>query len=87
MKSSPTFSSIFQGTNDYRKDDCIPICSAAQAAEKASPPSRRRYDQLEKDGDEDNEDLVEQAARYDREWDDWKDDHPRGSGNKANKRI
>eukprot|EP00904_Undaria_pinnatifida_P010363 jgi/Undpi1/6457/HiC_scaffold_20.g08936.m1 len=57
--------------------------------EKPSDPSsiRRRYDQLEMDGDEDNEDLVEQAAQQDREWDDWKDNNPRGSGNKANKII
>lgn len=49
--------------------------------------SRRRYEQLEKDGDEDDEELVQQAAKYDREWDDWKDANPRGSGNKANKNI
>lgn len=48
---------------------------------------RRRYGQVEMDGDEDNEALVEQAAHRDREWDDWKDAHPRGSGNKANKII
>lgn len=49
--------------------------------------TRRRYDQLEMDGDEDDEELVEKATHRDREWDDWKDEHPRGSGNKANKRI
>ncbi|CAM9188329.1 unnamed protein product [Scytosiphon promiscuus] len=58
-----------------------------QDAPKDSSSVRRRYDQLEMDGDEDNEDLVEQAARYDREWDDWKAENPRGSGNKANKII
>lgn len=54
---------------------------------KESDPSsiRRRYDQLEMDGDEDDEGLVEQAAHQDREWDDWKDMNPRGAGNKANK--
>lgn len=39
------------------------------------------------DGDEDDAELVEQAAHYDRAWDDWKAENPRGSGNKANKII
>lgn len=62
---------------------CVPL------QEKPTDPSsiRRRYDQLEMDGDEDNEGLVEQAAQQDREWDDWKDNNPRGAGNKANKII
>lgn len=63
---------------------------AGQAVAKddqGAPPPRRRYDQLERDGDEDDAGLVEQAAIHDRDWDDWKDDHPRGAGNKANKRI
>jgi len=42
----------------------------------------RRYEQLVKDGAEDNADLVDASARLDREWDDWKDANPKGSGNK-----
>ena len=49
--------------------------------------SHRRYDQLRADGDEDSADLVEQAALRDREWDAWKEDNPRGSGNKMGKRF
>jgi immunoglobulin-binding protein 1 len=42
----------------------------------------RRYDQLQKDGAEDDADLVDASAALDRKWDDWKDENPRGSGNK-----
>lgn len=58
-----------------------------QARDTSKPSTRRRYDQLEADGDEDNEELVEQATYHDRDWDNWKDENPRGAGNKANKRI
>lgn len=58
-----------------------------QEVEKGPSSTTRRYNQLEIDGDEDNEELVEKAVHRDREWDDWKDEHPRGSGNKANKII
>ena len=42
----------------------------------------RRYEQLVKDGMEDDAALVDASAKLDREWDDWKDANPRGSGNK-----
>jgi hypothetical protein len=42
----------------------------------------RRYEQLVKDGAEDNADFVDASARLDREWDDWKDANPKGSGNR-----
>lgn len=58
-----------------------------QEVEKDPSSARRRYKQLEMDGDEDDEDLVEQAAHHDRAWDDWKAENPKGSGNKANKII
>lgn len=47
----------------------------------------RRYAQLEADGDEDVTRLVDAATRNDREWDDWKEDNPKGWGNKAGKRF
>lgn len=47
----------------------------------------RRYAQLEEEGKEDDARLVEEAAYQDRTWDDWKDAHPRGSGNKLGKRF
>lgn len=61
--------------------------AVVQEVQKDPSSTRRRYDQLEMDGDEDDEDLVEQAAHHDRAWDDWKAENPRGSGNKANKII
>ena len=42
----------------------------------------RRYEDLVRDGMEDNADLVDASAKLDRDWDDWKDENPRGSGNK-----
>jgi immunoglobulin-binding protein 1 len=42
----------------------------------------RRYDQLYRDGMEDQTDRVDASAVLDRAWDDWKDENPRGSGNK-----
>lgn len=50
------------------------------AAQQQDAP--RRYDQLVKDGREDDADLVDASAALDRKWDDWKDENPRGSGNK-----
>jgi immunoglobulin-binding protein 1 len=49
-------------------------------AERVHQP--KRYEELVRDGMEDNAELVEASANLDREWDDWKDENPRGSGNK-----
>ena len=46
----------------------------------------KRYEQLAKDGMEDNADLVDASAKLDREWDDWKEANPKGSGNKMGDR-
>jgi len=51
----------------------------AEEAQKGQP---RRYEFLKKDGLEDDADLVDASAELDRKWDDWKDENPRGSGNK-----
>ena len=51
----------------------------AEAQQRDAP---RRYEQLVKDGLEDRADLVDASAELDRKWDDWKDENPRGSGNK-----
>ena len=53
-------------------------------AERENDP--RRYEQLVRDGLEDNLDLVDASAKLDQEWDDWKDENPRGSGNKMTNR-
>jgi hypothetical protein len=42
----------------------------------------RRYEELVRDGMEDNMELVDASAKLDRDWDEWKDQNPRGSGNK-----
>jgi len=57
--------------------------AAAEAVQRKEP---RRYDQLVKDGLEDDANLVDASAKLDRDWDDWKDENPRGSGNKMGDR-
>lgn len=42
----------------------------------------KRYEDLLRDGMEDNADLADASAKLDRDWDDFKDANPRGSGNK-----
>lgn len=49
-------------------------------AERAHAP--RRYEYLVRDGMEDDAELVDASAALDRVWDDFKDENPRGSGNK-----
>jgi len=56
---------------------------STEAEQKNAP---RRYDQLVKDGLEDNADLVDAGAQLDRDWDDFKDANPRGWGNKMGDR-
>ncbi|KAL7556950.1 hypothetical protein ACA910_005299 [Epithemia clementina (nom. ined.)] len=50
-----------------------------EAAQEGAP---RRYEQLVKAGLEDNAALMDASAPLDRAWDDFKDENPRGSGNK-----
>lgn len=56
---------------------------AAEAEKKDAP---RRYDQLVRDGLEDDADLVDASAQLDRDWDAFKDENPRGCGNKMGDR-
>jgi len=46
------------------------------------PQVPRKYAQLLASGEEDDEELVDQAVYEDRVWDDWKDENKKGSGNK-----
>ena len=55
----------------------------SEAEQKNAP---RRYDQLVRDGLEDNAELVDASAQLDRDWDDFKDANPRGMGNKMGDR-
>ena len=50
--------------------------------EAAQVDAPRRYEQLLKAGLEDNAALVDASAALDRKWDDFRDENPRGSGNK-----
>ncbi|EJK64024.1 hypothetical protein THAOC_15286, partial [Thalassiosira oceanica] len=59
---------------------------AQRAAEEEAKSRPRRYEQLVKDGMEDDDKLVEASAELDRKWDDWKEENPRGSGNKMKER-
>ena len=45
----------------------------------------KKYAQLEEEGLEDDEELVDKATVRDRAWDDWTDENPKGIGNKAGK--
>jgi immunoglobulin-binding protein 1 len=60
---------------------------AGEEEEGAEDFGPRRYKKLHEDGDEDDLALADEAAKADREWDRWKEDNPRGWGNKANKRF
>lgn len=53
-----------------------------EEAEKEKINQPRRYEYLVRDGLEDDDKLVDASAKLDRDWDDWKDENPRGSGNK-----
>ncbi len=46
-----------------------------------------RYLQLEAEGLEDDDELVDKAMVKDRAWDAWKEDNPKGWGNKMGKRY
>jgi len=53
--------------------------AGSEAHNKTKP---RKYEYLQRDGLEDDAKLVDASAKIDREWDDWKDENPKGSGNK-----
>jgi immunoglobulin-binding protein 1 len=51
-------------------------------SEAASKDAPRRYEYVVRDGLEDDMELVDASAPIDRAWDDFKDENPKGSGNK-----
>ena len=71
---------------DKERTEAIQRSNDQKLAEEQSIYKPKRYDQLVKDGLEDNEELVEASAQLDREWDDWKEENPRGCGNKMSER-
>jgi len=71
---------------DRERAEAIQRSQNQKIAEEQAIYKPKRYEQLVKDGMEDNEELVEASAKLDREWDDWKEENPRGSGNKMSER-
>ena len=71
---------------ERERADAIQRAEQQKVAEAEAKLRPRRYEQLVKDGMEDDEKLVEASAKLDRDWDDWKEENPRGSGNKMSER-
>lgn len=78
--SQPTVSLEEFGEREYHQ--AIEREERQKKAEQKRIYEPKRYEELVKDGMEDNAELVEASAKLDRDWDDWKDQNPRGSGNK-----
>ena len=82
--NQPTMSLAELGEREMA--EAIARGESQKLAEEEAMLRPRRYEQLEKDGMEDDEGLVEASAELDRKWDDWKEENPRGSGNKMKER-
>eukprot|EP01083_Nonionella_stella_P007426 21468_1 len=82
--NQPTMSLEELGEKEVR--EAIDREARQKESELNAKNTARRYEFLVKDGLEDNADLVDQSAKLDRDWDDWKDENPRGSGNKLGDR-
>ena len=78
--NQPTMSLAELG--DRERAEAIERENRQKQAEQDAKLNPRRYEQLLKDGLEDNADLVDASAKLDRDWDNWKEENPRGSGNK-----
>jgi hypothetical protein len=75
-----------QQLGDIEYANAIQRAEQQRIVESQSMYQPRRYDQLVRDGMEDDSNLVEQSAKLDRDWDDWKDENPKGCGNKMSER-
>jgi hypothetical protein len=78
--NQPTMSLEELGEREYHEAVEREARQKVSEAERANDP--RRYDDLVRDEMEDDLDLVDASAKLDQAWDDWKDENPRGSGNK-----
>ena len=67
---------------DREVQQAIARDQAQKEAESERALAPRRYEYLVRDGMEDDAELVDASAALDREWDNFKDENPRGSGNK-----
>ncbi len=82
--NQPTMSLEELGEREYNQG--IEREEKHKQAEAEQIHQPKRYEDLVRDGMEDNAELVEASAKLDRDWDDWKDENPRGSGNKMGNR-
>lgn len=71
---------------DKERMEAIEREATSKEHEEGAKLKPRRYDSLLKDGLEDDEDLVEQSFKLDRAWDQYKEENPRGIGNKLSER-
>jgi hypothetical protein len=82
--NQPTMS--LEELGDREREQAMEREAQQRISEEQQKYQPKRYEQLLKDGMEDNTDLVDASAELDRKWDDWKAEHPRGSGNKMGDR-
>jgi immunoglobulin-binding protein 1 len=82
--NQPTMS--LEELGDREMNAAIAREAQQKITEEQNKHEPRRYEQLVKDGMEDNVELVEASAKLDRAWDDWKAENPTGSGNKMGDR-
>eukprot|EP00980_Cylindrotheca_fusiformis_P000233 scaffold52_cov183-Cylindrotheca_fusiformis.AAC.12 len=78
--NQPTMSLEELGEREYLQ--AIEREERQKQAESEQAKQPRRYEDLVRDGMEDDAQLVDASAALDRDWDDFKDENPRGSGNK-----
>lgn len=78
--NQPTMSLEELGEREYQA--AVEREARQKESEESQKMQPRRYEDLVRDGMEDNTDLVDASAKLDRDWDDFKDANPRGSGNK-----
>ena len=71
---------------DRERAQAIEREAQQKVSEEQQKLEPRRYEQLLTDGMEDNHDLVDASADLDRKWDDWREQNPRGCGNKMGDR-
>jgi len=76
----PTMSLEELGEREYQ--DAMERDARQKEAEANRKNDPRKYEDLVRDGLEDDPDLVDASAKLDRDWDDFKDANPRGCGNK-----
>ena len=81
----PSWNQPTMSLSDFAQKEMEDAKERAERQKQSEEEQRdkpRRYEYLVRDGLEDDAKLVDASAKVDRDWDDWKDENPRGSGNK-----